>query len=127
MESQREPLGQGLEEGRALDDKLRQMLRDLSRALYEAISDSTEVGESLRRIRREGYTLHLLLDCKREDREEKGERAEPRALPEALAVPAGAVADLEGEPSFRINGQDLVFLRSIGIDPTRRRRRRRVE
>jgi hypothetical protein len=27
-------------------------------------------------------------------------------------------------PPFRIDGEDLSFLRSIGIDPTRRRRRR---
>jgi hypothetical protein len=29
------------------------------------------------------------------------------------------------EPPFRINGEDLAFLRSVGIDPTRRRRGRR--
>jgi hypothetical protein len=114
----------------ALDDKLRQMLRDLSRALYEAISDSSEVGESLRRIRREGYTLHLLLDCKRDERDERAERVErevpargaaERALPDPLAV----AAEIEpAAPSFRIDGKDLLFLRSIGIDPTRRRRRR---
>jgi hypothetical protein len=28
------------------------------------------------------------------------------------------------EPVFQINGQDLSFLKSIGIDPTRRARRR---
>jgi hypothetical protein len=29
------------------------------------------------------------------------------------------------EPAFVIDGRDLAFLRSIGIDPTRRRRGRR--
>src|SRR6187431_2868470 len=95
-----------------LDDKLRQMLRDLSRALYEAISDSSEVGESLRRIRREGYTLHLLLDCKRDDegneRSGRGEGGVERLAPEPLGVPVG---DFDSDPVFRINGQDLVFLR----------------
>ena len=91
-----------------LDEKLRQMLRDLGRALSEAISDSPEVGRTLRRIRREGYTLYLLADCKRE-----GEIATPVASGKS-----------PGEPLFRINSDDLSFLRSIGIDPTRRRRRK---
>jgi hypothetical protein len=92
---------------------LRAMLRDLGRALSAAISESPEVGRTLRRIRREGYTLQLLLDCKREP-----EQSEPSPIGEegALAV----------EPSFRIDARDLSFLRSIGIDPTRRLRRRRA-
>lgn len=99
------------------------MLRDLSRALYEAISDSSEVGESLRRIRREGYTLHLLLDCKREDSDGSATSESPASEP-TIGVPVGTA---DPEPVFRINGQDLVFLRSLGIDPTRRRRRRRAD
>jgi hypothetical protein len=88
------------------------MLRDLGRALSAAISESPEVGRTLRRIRREGYTLQLLLDCKRDP-----EQAEP--------VSAGGGGALPFEPSFRIDARDLSFLRSIGIDPTRRLRRRR--
>ena len=64
--------------------------------------------DTLRRIESEGYSLHLVLDCKRD-----GEAQTP-------AVPRAAAG---GEPVFRINGDDLFFLRSCGIDPTRRRRR----
>ncbi|MEE2778315.1 MAG: hypothetical protein VYE73_16300 [Acidobacteriota bacterium] len=39
-----------------------------------------------------------------------------------------AVAEAEARapnaPTFRIDGKDLLFLRSIGIDPTRKSRRR---
>jgi hypothetical protein len=91
-----------------LDENLRQMLRDLGRALSHAIAESPEVGETLRRIESEGYSLHLVLDCKRD--------GETPAAP--AARPAG-----RAEPVFRINGDDLFFLRSCGIDPTRRRRR----
>lgn len=38
---------------------------------------------------------------------------------------AGASDGGSAEPDFRIDGRDLAFLRSIGIDPTRRRRGRR--
>ncbi|HZI63633.1 MAG TPA: hypothetical protein VFE44_02570 [Thermoanaerobaculia bacterium] len=94
---------------------MRQMLRDLGRALSEAISESPEVGRTLRRLRSEGYTLHLVLDCKR--RGEAGEAVDGDEASRALApTPAG-------EPAFRINGDDLSFLRSCGIDPTRRPRR----
>lgn len=100
-------------EGRALDEKLRSMLRELSRALSSAIADSDEVGASIRRIRQEGYAIHLLVDCKREE-------AGPEVVVEAGSEPSPPV----GETAFRINGSDLAFLRSIGIDPTRRRKRK---
>jgi hypothetical protein len=95
-----------------LDDKLHHMLRDLRRALSEAISESTEVSRTLRKIREEGYSLYLLVDCKRDAAEQ-----------DQLAIPA---AKSVGEPTFQIDGRDLSFLKSIGIDPTRRLRRRRT-
>ena len=89
------------------------MLRDLRRALSDAISESTEVSRSLRKIREEGYSLYLLVDCKRDSNGE-----EPLALAPRVTAPA--------DPAFQINGRDLSFLKSIGIDPTRRLRRRRT-
>ena len=97
-----------------LDDKLHQMLRELRRALSEAISESSEVNRTLRKIREEGYALYLLVDCKREANE-----IEPLTFATAPRLTSG-------DPVFQIDGRDLSFLRSIGIDPTRRLRRRRV-
>lgn len=97
-----------------LDDKLNTMLRDLRRALSEAISESSEINRTLRKIREEGYSLYLLVDCKREV-----EDAEAVSL-------TGPRWPTSGEPAFQIDGRDLNFLKSIGIDPTRRLRRRRV-
>jgi hypothetical protein len=99
-----------------LDEKLHQMLRDLRRALSEAISESSDVSRTLRRIREEGYSLYLLVDCKRE------------AFDDDDPLPVASrrrERDREREPVFQINSPDLHFLRSIGIDPTRRTRRRR--
>ena len=45
------------------------MLRELRRALSEAISESSEVNRTLRKIREEGYSLYLLVDCKRDANE----------------------------------------------------------
>ena len=97
-----------------LDDKLHTMLRDLRRALSEAISESSEINRTLRKIREEGYSLYLLVDCKREVEDA-----------EALSL-TGPRWPTSGEPAFQIDGRDLNFLKSIGIDPTRRLRRRRV-
>jgi len=97
------------------------MLRDLRRALSEAISESTEVSRTLRKIREEGYSLYLLVDCKRE-----GIEGEHVALTPPSAGHAHAHVQGHGEPNFQIDGRDLSFLRSIGIDPTRRLRRRRT-
>ncbi len=91
------------------DPILEEMLRDLGRALSEAILVSPDATRTLRRIRQEGYRLRLVLDCLEEGN-----------LPEPLIEPPRP-----SEPSFQINTTDLSFLRSIGIDPTRRLRRRR--
>jgi hypothetical protein len=106
-----------------LDDGLRQLLRDLGRALHEAIADSEQVVAAIRELRRQGYTLQVQLDCRRE---ESGDEMPVPMLAVARAAANGAQLDPVpgGLPSFRINGTDLAFLRSIGIDPTRRRRAR---
>jgi hypothetical protein len=89
-----------------------QMLRDLRRALSAAIAESTEFNQTLRKIRDEGYSLYLLVDCKRDP-----DAAEPVTFDASRS---------DSEPVFQINGRDLSVLRSIGIDPTRRLRRRRT-
>lgn len=90
----------------AAEARKRTLLSELERALLEAISESPEVHRALWRLQREGYVLHLALDCEREDGAELSARSEPA-------------------PQFKIDASDLQFLRSIGIDPTRKRRLRR--
>ena len=77
------------------------------------MSDSSEIQESVRQIREEGWALYLVVDRKRKD-----ETPEAFELTARLPVP-------EQEAAFRIDSRDLSFLRSVGIDPTRRVRRRR--
>lgn len=127
---------------RKRDDDLRDLLQNLGRALSAAISDSDEVSRSLDRIQQEGYRLELHLDCKPPKGGAGGEseagaaqeQGRSRSRPQAQEAPLKPGQRLplayrkvapRGEPRFQIDMQDLAFLRSIGIDPTRRMRRRR--
>lgn len=103
------------------------MLSELRQALYDAIADSNDVHRTWRQLHEEGYSLYILLDCRQDDDDEEDETPEAGSTSQSLALPAeaSAVRRREPEPSFRIYGGDLDFLRSIGIDPTRRIRRRR--
>jgi hypothetical protein len=64
-------------------------------------------------IKREGWSLYLVVDQQTED----------EGAGTALELTAGE-APAEA-PVFKIDGEDLTFLRSIGIDPTRSLRRKR--
>ncbi|HEX2253640.1 MAG TPA: hypothetical protein VHQ65_10270 [Thermoanaerobaculia bacterium] len=79
-------------------------------------------------LRGEGFALYLLLDGSGDGLEQALERR-GEVPPTALTVPRRALPpappEAQGEPVFRINGRDLAFLRSVGIDPTRTLRRRR--
>ncbi len=94
-----------------LDNRLRQLLEQLSEKLCDVIAESPDVGDKLAEIRGAGYSLHLLLDCKRRRSESGWTLRRPLA-----PAPPG---------TFRINAADLTLLRSLGIDPTRRCRSRR--
>lgn len=96
-----------------MDDKIRQLLKELGNAINESISGSDEVNEQIQRIRDEGYNLYVVLDAtiglNRGDEPAPGE---PQVKEQVAVKP--------NEVQFRININDLVLLRSLGIDPTRK-------
>lgn len=95
-----------------MDERRLALLRDLERALLDALAESAEVHRSLERMHDEGYTLQLYFGCRRD-----GESEERSLAPARGAAPP--------EPVFRINSDDLTMLRALGIDPTRKGRARR--
>ena len=96
-----------------LDAKLHQLLLILRGALARTLTDSSEASRAVQEIKREGWSLYLVVDQQSED----------EGAGTALQLTAGEVA--AEAPVFRIDGEDLTFLRSIGIDPTRSLRRKR--
>jgi hypothetical protein len=104
-----------------LNDHLREMLKELGQAINESISGSGRVHDSIQRIRDEGYNLYMVLDAKvgvnkRDGRGSRGRSSGAR----------GERAVSEERAAFRINVKDLRFLKSVGIDPTRKVRNRRT-
>ncbi|MBZ0113600.1 MAG: hypothetical protein K8J08_14140 [Thermoanaerobaculia bacterium] len=91
-----------------MDDRTQRRLSELREALFEAISSSEAVHEVWTALQEEGYSLYLLLESS-ELRTAEVRSADPERIGEAAR-----------EPVFQINGEDLSFLRSVGIDPTRR-------
>lgn len=65
------------------------------------------------RIRDEGWSVYLVIDRRQEDETPEGFE---------LTREEGSGG---AEPTFRIDSADLALLKSLGIDPTRRVRRRR--
>jgi hypothetical protein len=92
---------------RVADERKRALLRELERAVTSALSESSAVHRSLATLAREGFALRVSLDC--QARADRGSEEGPASA---------------ARPEFRIDSRDLDFLRSIGIDPTRRRRGR---
>lgn len=110
-----------------MDDKIKQLLRELGTAINESISGSDDVNRHMQKIRDEGYDLYVVLDAtiglNRQDADE-----EPQPQPEPTAALVARSASSGKEAQFRINVNDLGLLRSLGIDPTRKvRSARRVE
>ena len=107
-----------------INDDLREMLKELGKAINESISGSGRVHDSIQRIRDEGYNLYMVLDAKvgvNRRAPRSGSRRRSAAAPEA----GKAVATIGEQAAFRINIKDLRFLKSVGIDPTRKVRTRR--
>ena len=108
---------------RNVDEKIKQLLRELGTAINESISGSDDVNKQIQKIRDEGYNLYVVLDAT------IGLNRDGEAEPPAPAVAELVVKDRANkEVQFRININDLALLRSLGIDPTRKvRTTRRIE
>jgi hypothetical protein len=106
-----------------INDDLREMLKELGQAINESISGSGRVHDSVQKIRDEGYNLYMVLDAKvgvnKRERVTRSRRAVASAEPEEAT-------GTNERAAFRINLKDLRFLKSLGIDPTRKVRTRKA-
>jgi len=103
-----------------MDAKLRAMLKELGDAINDSVSESDRVHETIEKLREHGYRLFLNLDA-RIGIERDDDLAEDE-------VPQNGETSLtSASAEFRIDFRDLRFLKSVGIDPTRKVRTRRAK
>jgi hypothetical protein len=98
-----------------LDERLKELLKELGDTINASVSNAESVNRQIQKIRDEGYDLYVFLDATI-GLGRDGEQATMNHG-QTLAQSRGNVSQ---EAQFRINVNDLVFLRSVGIDPTRK-------
>jgi hypothetical protein len=85
-----------------VDQKLERLMKQLSEAINDSISDSEQVGEVITRIKAAGYDIYVVLEATVGfNKREEEEAAAPVARP--------------GAPELRISPQDARFLKSLRI------------
>ena len=109
-----------------LSDHLRAMLKELGQAINESISGSGRVHDSIQKIRDEGYNLYMVLDAKVGVNKREGKSRARRGAAVASAESDEDASAAAERAAFRINLKDLRFLKSLGIDPTRKVRTRKA-
>ncbi len=99
---------------------IRQWLQDLGRAVAEAMAGSTEVTSTVHRIQEQGFSLYLVLDAKETEQQPRFD-----LTTSAGAGPSPERSAAEKPADFRLDGEDVAWLRELGIDATRTGKRRR--
>ena len=96
-----------------IDDDTKKMMQELGHALTRAIATAPGVSAAVRGIRRQGYSLYLVLD-----REEEGQRG--------ARIELTTRETSSKSPVFVLDKGDVSLLKSMGIDATRPGKRRRA-
>ena len=111
-----------------LDNRMKQLLRELGRAINEAVADSDRIAQSISRIKANGYDVFLMLDAvvglnKRTSREapspEGAISKQDRRFLKSLKIRLDeepATSEAEAESRLAITPQDVKFLKSLRID-----------
>jgi hypothetical protein len=99
----------------AVDDRLKDLMKELGDAINESLSDSDRIAAAIGEIKRAGYDVFLVLEAtigfnKREDGEnegpEEGETVELESTPESGRRKLSKI---------KLTSQDQKFLRALKI------------
>jgi pentose-5-phosphate-3-epimerase len=97
-----------LSEGRSgdqLDQQLKDLMKELGEAINESLSDSEQIAEVVSRIKEGGYDIFLVLEATIGVSKQGEKTADKTSL----------VTTLSTNPEFKINDQDLKFLKQLRI------------
>ena len=87
-----------------MDDRLKDLMKELGDAINESLSDSDRIAAAIGEIKRAGYDVFLVLEATI-GVSKPGEKTDKTSL----------VTTLTSNPEFKINDQDLKFLKSLRI------------
>jgi hypothetical protein len=93
------------DQGEPVDPQLKQLMKELGDAINESLSDSEQISEVVARIKEGGYDIFLVLEATI-GVSKQGEKAGDKT---------SLVTTLSTNPEFKINHQDLKFLKSLRI------------
>jgi hypothetical protein len=91
--------------GTYVDQQLKQLMKELGEAINESLSDSEQIAEVVSRIKEGGYDIFLVLEATI-GVSKQGEKTSDKT---------SLVTTLSTNPEFKINDQDLKFLKSLRI------------
>jgi hypothetical protein len=87
-----------------VDQQLKQLMKELGEAINESLADSDAIAEVVSRIKDGGYDIFLVLEATI-GVSKPGEKTDKTSL----------VTTLTSNPEFKINDQDMKFLKSLRI------------
>lgn len=99
-----------------MDDRLKELMQELGRAINESLSDSERIAAAIGEIKRAGYDVFLVLEAtigfnkRSEEAEEEMEEADLEQEPEP---PPRRTYRQSGK--IRLTSQDQKFLRALKI------------
>jgi hypothetical protein len=104
-----------------LDDRMKQILRELGHAINDTVSDSDRIAEAISSVRSAGFDIVLKLDAtiglaKRTSQDAKLSTQDRRFLESLhIRVDEEAMAEEEIEQRVEITPQDIKFLKSLKV------------
>ena len=104
-----------------LDDKMKQLLRELGHAINDTVSDSERISEAISSVRAAGYDIVLKLDAtiglaRRTSQDSKMTQQDRRFLESLhIRVDEEILGEEEALPKVEITPQDIKFLKSLKI------------
>ena len=95
----------GFGEGDSVDPQLKQLMKELGDAINESLSDSEQISEVVSRIKEGGYDIFLVLEATIGVSKQSDKNSDKTSL----------VSTLSANPEFKVNDQDVKFLKSLRI------------
>ena len=88
-----------------VDNRLKGLMKELGEAINESLSESDQIAEAISKIKGSGYDVFLVLEAtigfnKRDE--------QPVAKPTLVTA-------RRSDPEFKVNSQDVKFLKSLRI------------